>query len=332
MSVRQVWKRKTSTLKSSLPSKNNSPPFPPKVHLQSPSPPSYNTLRDQMIKQLHNISAILDSQTNPSNAYIHAPPLPPPQPIHHPSHAQVEFHSDFCHCPMDQPVNVTFKIHYNGVFMLGIPLSYVNGKLMKMRACSIDKIMFRHLCDILVAKFKSNFWSLFFCIPKLSLDMGLKLMDSDKDGYYDFEKTYGTVDVYIAHLPQNLLGYYFKNLEINGSDEEVTSKRSVHVKKDVNFIEYEEGFEHYLFEHYDKEVNMSDLGAKIGVLDKNVGEKCVVENVSVDNEGVVKKGIDEEIIARQKKLDKGRSVMSANQGKGVRKKRMARPRGNGVVN
>ncbi|GJT14064.1 hypothetical protein Tco_0861106 [Tanacetum coccineum] len=41
-------------------------------------------------------------------------------------------------------------------------------------------------------------------------------------------------------------------------------------------------------------------------------------------------GIDEEIIARQKKLDKGRSVMSANQGKGVRKKRMARPRGNGV--
>ncbi|GJS93071.1 hypothetical protein Tco_0800039 [Tanacetum coccineum] len=42
-----------------------------------------------MINQLHNISTILDSHINPSNAYIHAPPSPPPQPIHPPSHAQV---------------------------------------------------------------------------------------------------------------------------------------------------------------------------------------------------------------------------------------------------
>ncbi|GKB22809.1 putative reverse transcriptase domain-containing protein [Tanacetum coccineum] len=101
MSVRQVWKRKTSTPKSSPPSQNDSPPFPLRVHLQSPSPPSYNPLRDQMINQLHNISTILDSHTNPSNAYIHAPPSPPPQPIHPPSHAQVEFHSSFCHLFID---------------------------------------------------------------------------------------------------------------------------------------------------------------------------------------------------------------------------------------
>ncbi|GKB94788.1 hypothetical protein Tco_0980925 [Tanacetum coccineum] len=89
MSVRQVWKRKTSTPKSSPSSQKDSPPLPPRVYLQSPSPPSYNPLRDQMINQLHNISTILDSHTNPSNAYIHAPPSPPPQPIHPPSHAQV---------------------------------------------------------------------------------------------------------------------------------------------------------------------------------------------------------------------------------------------------
>ncbi|GJV79220.1 hypothetical protein Tco_1515090 [Tanacetum coccineum] len=41
-----------------------------------------------MINQLHNISTILDSHTNPSNAYIHAPPSPPPQQIYPPSHAQ----------------------------------------------------------------------------------------------------------------------------------------------------------------------------------------------------------------------------------------------------
>ncbi|GJT54485.1 hypothetical protein Tco_0989539 [Tanacetum coccineum] len=98
MSVRQVWKRKPSTPKSSPPSQNDSPPLPPRVYLQSPSPPSYNPLRDQMINQLHNISTILDSHTNPSNAYIHAPPSPPPPQIHPPSHAQVEFHSSFCHC------------------------------------------------------------------------------------------------------------------------------------------------------------------------------------------------------------------------------------------
>ncbi|GJX71259.1 integrase, catalytic region, zinc finger, CCHC-type containing protein [Tanacetum coccineum] len=97
MSVRQVWKRKTSTPKSSPSSQKDSPPLPPRVYLQSPSPPSYNPLRDQMINQLHNISTILDSHTNPSNAYIHAPPSPPPQQIHPPSHAQVEFHSSFCH-------------------------------------------------------------------------------------------------------------------------------------------------------------------------------------------------------------------------------------------
>ncbi|GJV40889.1 hypothetical protein Tco_1419329 [Tanacetum coccineum] len=87
MSVRQVWKHKTSTPKSSHPSQNDSPPLPPRIYLQSPSPPSYNPLKDQMINQLHNMSTILDSHTNPSNAYIHAPPSPPPQQMHSPSHA-----------------------------------------------------------------------------------------------------------------------------------------------------------------------------------------------------------------------------------------------------
>ncbi|GJT60637.1 putative RNA-directed DNA polymerase [Tanacetum coccineum] len=95
MSVRQVWKRKTSTLKPSPPSQNDSPPLPLRVYQQLPLPPSYNPLRDQMINQLHNISTILDSHTNPSNAYIHAPPSPPPPQIHPPSHVQVDFEKAF---------------------------------------------------------------------------------------------------------------------------------------------------------------------------------------------------------------------------------------------
>ncbi|GJV49289.1 hypothetical protein Tco_1439501 [Tanacetum coccineum] len=66
-----------------------------RVYLQSPSPPSYNPLRNQMINQLHNISTILDSHNNPSDAYIYAPPSPPPPQIHPPSHAQVEISLSF---------------------------------------------------------------------------------------------------------------------------------------------------------------------------------------------------------------------------------------------
>ena len=216
---------------------------------------------------------------------------------------------------MDLPNDVTFKIHYDGVFLVETPLSYVNGKQMEMRACSTDRVLFSPLCDLLVAKCKSNIWSLFFCIPKLSLDMDLKLIDSDKDVHslYNFAKTHGTIEVFIAHIPQNLVEYYFKNLELDVTDEEVTSKRSVHEKNNV------------------------------GVLDKNVGETCAVDNVgdtcAVDNVGVenvdqldvVQRAIDEEVLAKQKKLDKGKGVMNVDLGKGVRKKRKARPSVNCIV-
>ncbi|GKC05387.1 subtilisin-like protease SBT2.4 [Tanacetum coccineum] len=86
MSVRQLWKRKTSTPKPSSYFQNESPPLPPQVHHQSPSPPSYNPLRDEMINSLHNISTILDTHNNPSNAYSQTPPSPPPQQIYPPSH------------------------------------------------------------------------------------------------------------------------------------------------------------------------------------------------------------------------------------------------------
>ncbi|GKA86421.1 hypothetical protein Tco_0808132 [Tanacetum coccineum] len=86
MSVRQVWKRKTSTQKPSSSFQSESPPLPPQTHHQSISPPSYNPLRDEMINSLHNISTILDTYNNPSNAYTQAPPSPPPQKIYPPSH------------------------------------------------------------------------------------------------------------------------------------------------------------------------------------------------------------------------------------------------------
>ncbi|GJU78645.1 pentatricopeptide repeat-containing protein [Tanacetum coccineum] len=66
----------------------------------------------------------------------------------------------------------------------------------------------------------------------------------------------------------------------------------------------------------EEEVIAGEIGADIGA--------------TLDNEDVVQKYIEEEVIAKQKTLDKGKGVMSSDKGEGVRKKRMSRPRGNGI--
>ncbi|GJR78996.1 hypothetical protein Tco_0149781 [Tanacetum coccineum] len=87
ISVRQVWRRTKPTPKSPP----SSPLLHPRVNPQSPSPPSHNPLRDQMINQLHNISSILESQTqNSSNAHSLASPSPPSPLIRPPANAQNE--------------------------------------------------------------------------------------------------------------------------------------------------------------------------------------------------------------------------------------------------
>ncbi|GJS32335.1 hypothetical protein Tco_0530717 [Tanacetum coccineum] len=89
--VRQVWRHTTPTIKSPPPSQNASPSPPPRVNFQSPSPPSHNPLRDQIINQLHNIPSILEFNTqNSSNVYSQAPPSSPSPLIHPATHDQVE--------------------------------------------------------------------------------------------------------------------------------------------------------------------------------------------------------------------------------------------------
>ncbi|GJT26272.1 hypothetical protein Tco_0906547 [Tanacetum coccineum] len=92
-----------------------------------------------------------------------------------------------------------------------------------MQACTIDRIMFSQLLDILVAKVKYNIWALFICIPGLDIDSGgLKLIESDADVHalYDLDEKHVKVDMFVAHSPQNLAVYYHKNLCLDGSDKE----------------------------------------------------------------------------------------------------------------
>ncbi|GKC91978.1 hypothetical protein Tco_1157420 [Tanacetum coccineum] len=67
-----------------------------------------------------------------------------------------------------------------------------------MQACTINRIMFSQLLDMLVAKVKDNIWALFICIPGLDIDSnGLKLIESDADVHalYDLAENYVTVDL-----------------------------------------------------------------------------------------------------------------------------------------
>ncbi|GJW15284.1 pentatricopeptide repeat-containing protein, partial [Tanacetum coccineum] len=80
------------------------------------------------------------------------------------------------------------------------------------------------------------------------------------------------------------------------------------------------------------DVNMPDLGAENDdELGDEIGDEIFADiGETLDNEDVVQKYIKEEVIAKQKTLDKGKGVMSLDKGDGVRKKRMSRPRGNGI--
>ena len=145
---------------------------------------------------------------------------------------------------MEIPLDVVFKIHYNGVFMFD-PLRYEYGREIVMEASTDSRIMFSPLLDLLVAKIRQNIWALYLCIPELDIDSGgLKIIENDVDVHalYDLAKTHKKVNLYVAHGPQNLAPYYHHNLCLEGSDSEVSSKRKQHdqLKKDAGNMSYEE--------------------------------------------------------------------------------------------
>nr|GEX42198.1 zinc finger, CCHC-type [Tanacetum cinerariifolium] len=122
---------------------------------------------------------------------------------------------------MDRPSDVMFRIHYNGVFKYD-PLRHEQFRVVDMQACTTDRVMFSQLLDI----------------------GGLKLIESDVDihALYDLAEKHVTVDLFVLHLPQNLAEYYHKNLCLDGSDEEVTSKNKDH---ELRKKHADKGFEMY---------------------------------------------------------------------------------------
>ncbi|GKE44354.1 hypothetical protein Tco_1471638, partial [Tanacetum coccineum] len=121
----------------------------------------------------------------------------------------------------DGPNDIVFRVHYNGMFFVD-PLGYYQGRVVKMDGCSKDSVMYTHLLNMLAAKVKGNIWALFCCILEIELQNGgLKIIENDVDVHamYDLAEIHKKINVYVAHVPQNLAEFYHHNLTLDGSDE-----------------------------------------------------------------------------------------------------------------
>ena len=299
---------------------------------------------------------------------------------------------------MDTPEeDVVFKIHHGGVFFFD-PLRYEQGQVTIMKACSTNRLMFNELCNILVDKLKDKIWAVFCCIPELDIDGGGLMIierDSDLQVVYDMAKKAEYLHLYVAHEPQLLAEYYYHNLCLEGSDEEVTSARKDHETKmkhagnmsveeliawaeeeakspflrsptklsrparngfkgkalfTATYDEYHTGCDVPVYLD-DNEVGQEDLIAKSNdlenvVVDLRVDDQTVeVENVvdehrvndhraevqnAVQEDRVNDLSIDDQVLARQKTLNKGKGVVTKQDIVNNRKRKSA-PRTTGIV-
>ncbi|GJX59209.1 hypothetical protein Tco_0290599 [Tanacetum coccineum] len=136
-----------------------------------------------------------------------------------------------------------FDVHYDGIFMFA-PLRYENGVVYELRVTKDKKYDYEGLCQFLKEKLEQRFYAMFFKLPKCELDVRLKIVecDSDLEAMYEFADSYGIIQMYLAHIPQNLAEYYFKNFCFDESGDEAICKLRIHEnrKKDAGNMSYEE--------------------------------------------------------------------------------------------
>ncbi|GJZ80384.1 hypothetical protein Tco_0645378, partial [Tanacetum coccineum] len=108
-----------------------------------------------------------------------------------------------------------FDVHYVGIFMFA-PLRYENGVVYELRVIKDKKYDYEGLCQLLKEKFKQRFYAMSFKLPECELD--------------------------VAHIPQNLAEYYFKNFWFDESGDEAICKLKIHEnrKNDAGNMSYEE--------------------------------------------------------------------------------------------
>ncbi|GKC64561.1 hypothetical protein Tco_1097159 [Tanacetum coccineum] len=128
-----------------------------------------------------------------------------------------------------------FEVHYDGVFS-EYPLRYEHGNTLTLKLSKSNKMLFSKMLDMLSYKLECQIWAIFVCSPSCSLGECLTIIEDDGDmkKLYAIAEKYGLVNLYIAHIPENLAEYYFQNLTLDASAEEVKSKVKSHEKRKLD--------------------------------------------------------------------------------------------------
>ena len=116
-----------------------------------------------------------------------------------------------------------FDVHFDGVFYFK-PLRYDNGVVYHLRVSKDKKFDHEGLIEYLKEQLQTSFYAMFFKLPGCELEVGLKIVESNAelDAMYSFCESYGKLEMFLAHIPQNLYDYYHTNLISNESVNEET--------------------------------------------------------------------------------------------------------------
>ncbi|GJS54650.1 transposase, MuDR, MULE transposase domain protein [Tanacetum coccineum] len=121
---------------------------------------------------------------------------------------------------------------------------YEYGKVLPLKLSNSYKMSYSEMLDMIVYKLECEIWGLFYCIPRNSLEIGLKIIEGDPDikKMYDMAEMYGLINLYIAHVAKNLAAYYFRNLSFDDYHGDIQSKLKSHekLKMDVASMTFDE--------------------------------------------------------------------------------------------
>lgn len=122
---------------------------------------------------------------------------------------------------------------------------YATGDSVKMRLYKSERLSYDKVCQLIMDLIKEDIWAWFFCLQDCSVELGLTIVQSDRDvnKMYDAAELHGVIDVYVAHFSQLfLVDYYFKNMCVDENDLESTLLLKTHEKKKEKLknVSYEE--------------------------------------------------------------------------------------------
>ncbi|GJS98918.1 hypothetical protein Tco_0820088 [Tanacetum coccineum] len=172
------------------------------------------------------------------------------------------------------------------------------------------------LLDMLVAKLKDSIWDLFLCIPRLDIDSGgLKRIENDADvhAFYDLVEKHVTkhagnmsVKELVAWVEDEANSPYLWSPPLKSRPFRNDMKGKVLFTN--MYCAEDEGFEHYPPLN-DDEVGKNDVSKSS---EFNQGVHGLVDCMSKGMNDGANIDIDEQILARQNKLDKGKCLMTSD--------------------